>query len=132
MLRSYGVAPQDAVNRICHVRVYDHLAPVLYLDQYVESGRSATFQDRLLRPAAARLDVSQRNRLDAAHQIRESRVHDQIVQRIAVSGGDKLDSTFRYRARGVRVQLYADLIYYDDLRHVVLHRLDHHVVLEGW
>ena len=47
MLGRYGVAAQYTINRVRHVRVYDHLAPVLYLDQNVESGGSAAFQDRL-------------------------------------------------------------------------------------
>ena len=46
-------------------------------------------------------------------------------------GGDELDAALRDCAGGVGVQLDADFVYDDDLRHVVLHRLYHHAVLEG-
>ena len=37
---------------------------------------------------------------------------------------------FRNRASGLRLQLGADLIDHDHLRHVVFHRLDHHLMLK--
>ena len=42
---------------------------------------------------------------------------------------DELHAAFGDRARGLRLELGADLVDDDDLRHVVLHRLDHHAVL---
>ena len=46
-------------------------------------------------------------------------------------GGDQLDAALGDCPRRVRVQLDADFVDDDDLRHVVLHRLYHYAVLEG-
>ena len=46
-------------------------------------------------------------------------------------GGDKLDSSLGNRARRVGVEFDADLVNDYDFRHVILDRLDHHVMLEG-
>ena len=110
--------------------MHRHLGPTLDLHQHVERRRRAALQNGLLGAPPARLDVAQRYRLDAAHQVGQRRIHHQVIQRIAVRCRHQLHAALGDRARGVGVQLYAYLVYDDHLRHMVLHRLDHHVVLE--
>ena len=43
---------------------------------------------------------------------------------------DELNAALCDRAGGRSLELGPDLVDHDDLRHVVLHRLDHHGVLE--
>ena len=67
--------------------------------------------------------------LDAAEQVVEGGVDQQVVEVGAVRGADQLHAALGDGARRHRLQLGADLVDDDDLRHVVLDRLDHHRVL---
>ena len=110
--------------------VNDHPLPVLDLDQHVEGRRGLALEDRLLCAAASRLLVGERDRVDAAHKVGESRIHQQVFERIAVRGADQLHPALGDRAGGDRLQLAPDLVDDDRLGHVVLDRLDHHLVLQ--
>ena len=48
-----------------------------------------------------------------------------------MGGADQLDTTLGDRPGGLRFEFRADLVDDDDLGHVVLDRLDHHLVLDG-
>ena len=110
--------------------MHHDFVPALYLHENVECWRSAPLAHRLLRAAPPRLNVAQRNRLNAAHKVGQRGVHDEIVQRVAVRRRHQLHAALRNRARCVCVRLRANLVDDDDLRHVVLHRLDHHRMLQ--
>ena len=125
------VAAQHRVHRLGDVCVdHDPLA-VLDLHDDVEGRRRLTLQDALLRSPPARLVVPEGHALDPADQVRERRVEHQVVEVVAVRGPDELDPALGDRAGGLGLQLGPDLVDDDDLGHVVLDRLDHHLVLEG-
>ena len=129
-LRRDGIAPQYRVHGLGHFFVDRDLAPALDLDEHVEGGRGLAFEDALLRPAAAGLLVAQGDRLDAADEVGERGVQDQVFQRVAVRRRDELDAALSDGAGRLRLELAPDLVDDDHLRHVVLHRLDHHLVLQ--
>src|SRR3972149_3146660 len=81
-------------------------------------------------PRAPRFLVGQRHGLDAADEVGERRVLQEVVQRVAVRRGDKLHAALGDGARREGLGLSTDLVDDDDLGHVVLHRLDHHRVLQ--
>ena len=99
------------------------------LDDYLESGRRFALQNGLLRAALLGLLIGKRDGLDAADEVRQGRVHQQIFQRIAVGRADKLHAALGDGAGGKRLLLDADLVNDDHFGHVVLDRLDHDGVL---
>ena len=111
--------------------VDDHALPFLDFDEDVESGRGFALQNGLLGAAAAGFLVGQGDGIDAADQVGERGVHEQVFERIAVGGADELDAAFGDRAGGDGLKLPADFIDDDGLRHVVFDRFDHHFVLQG-
>ena len=129
-LRRHGVPAQHRVDRLGHVGVDGHAVAGLDLDDHVEGGRRLALEHALLGPPAARLLVAQRHRLDAADEVGERRVQHEVVEVVAVGRADELHAALGDGAGGGRLQLRADLVDDDDLGHVVLHRLDHHVVLQ--
>ena len=94
-------------------------------------GGCLALEDALLGAPAAGLLVAQGHALDAADEVRERRVEHQVVEVVAVRRADQLDAALGDRAGGLRLQLGPDLVDDDDLGHVVLDRLDHHLVLEA-
>src|SRR5438876_7811266 len=104
---------------------------VVNFNEHVERRWRLAFEHRLLRSAAARLLVGERDGLDAPQQIVQGRVDQQVLQRIAVRRRHQLHAPLSDGARRRRLQLGADLVDDDHLWHVVLHRLDHHGVLQG-
>ncbi len=104
---------------------------VLYLDHHVEGGGRLPLQDALLRAPSLRLLVTQCDRLDSADKVRERGVHHQVLETIAVRRPDQLYATLSDRASRGCFQLCAYLVNDYDLGHVVLHRLDHHSVLQA-
>ena len=100
------------------------------LDEHVEGRRRFAFEHRLLRPTPPRLFVGEGHGLDTAQQVVQRRVDEEVLQRVAVRGGDQLDTTLGDGARRDRFQLDADLVDHDHLRHVVLDGLDHHRMLQ--
>ncbi len=71
----------------------------------------------------------ERDRLDAAEQVVEGGVDEQVVEVAAVRRAHQLHAALGDGARRHRLQRGADLVDDDHLGHVVLHRLDHHRVL---
>src|SRR5690606_30522862 len=69
--------------------------------------------------------------LDAAVEVGQRRVHEQVVDGDAVRRADELHAALVDRAGGQRLKLAANLVDDDDLGVVVLHRLDHDLVLEA-
>ena len=126
------VAAQQRVDDFADVLVDREPVAILNLDQHVERRRRLALEHGLARAAAARFLIGERHGGDAAHQVGEGRVHQQVLERLAVRGADQLHAALGDRARGQRFGLGADLVDHDDLRHVVLDRLDHHVVLQRW
>ena len=103
---------------------------VLDLDQDIEGRRRLALEHRLLRAPPPRLLVGKGDALDASEQIVQRRVDEEVLQGLAVRRGDELDAAFGDGTRGAGLELGADLVDDDDLRHVVLDRLDHHRVLK--
>ncbi|OPZ80227.1 MAG: hypothetical protein BWY76_03421 [bacterium ADurb.Bin429] len=67
--------------------------------------------------------------MHAADQVVERRVLQQVVQRVAVRGADKLHAALGDGARSHRLVGGADFVNDDNFRHVVFHRFNHHRVL---
>ncbi len=131
LLRGHEVAEQQRVDGGRDVGVDEDLLAILDLDDDVERRRRLALEDALLRAAATRLLVAQGHALDAADQVRQRRVEHQVVEVVAVRGADQLHAALGDRARRLRLELGADLVDDDDLGHVVLDRLDHHLVLQA-
>ena len=60
--------------------------PVLDLDENVEGGRRLALEDRLLGAPAARLLVGEGDALDATQEVVQGRVHEQVLERLAMGG----------------------------------------------
>ena len=103
---------------------------VLNLDQHVKCGRRLPLEHRLLGAAPPRLLVGEGHALDAAQEVVERRVHEQVLERLTVRGRDELHAALRNGPRRRRLELCPDLIDDDYLGHVVLDRLDHHGMLQ--
>ena len=102
----------------------------LDLDERLERRGRLAFENALLGPAAARLFVSERHRLNSANEIGKRRVQHEVLEGVAVRGRDELHAALGDRPRGAGFLLGSDLIDDDDLRHVILDGLDHHGVLQ--
>ncbi len=109
--------------------MHNQFLPALLLDYHVEGWRRFAFQDTLLCVTPASLFVSEGNGLDTTYQVGECWVHQQITERVAVSGRHELHTAFCNGACSGGFQFGTYLIDNDDLGHVVLYRLDHHRVL---
>ena len=118
------------VDRLGDVGMDGHALAIDDLDDDVERRRRLALEDALLRPPAARLLVAERDALDPADEVGQGRVEHQVVEVVAVRRADELDAALGDGAGGLRLELRADLVDDDDLGHVVLDRLDHHLVLE--
>ena len=129
--RSDAPTAQHRVYRLCDVRVDGDAVPTLYLDEHVKGRWSLAFEDRLLGAPPPCFLVSQGHGLHAPDEVGERRVDQQVLQRVAVGRRDQLHASFCDGPRRDGLQLRAHLVYDDDLRHVVLHCLDHDCVLAG-
>ncbi len=127
-----GVPAQQRIDRVGDVAVDRHAVTILDLDDHVEGGRRLALQHALLRPAAAGLVIAQRHALDPADEVGQGRVQHEVVEVVAVGRADQLDTALGDGPGGLRLQLGPDLVDDDDLGHVVLDRLDHHLVLHRW
>ena len=96
------MAAQDRVDRLGHAAVDDDAVALHDLDDDVERRRRLALEHRLLRAAASRLLVAERDRLDAADEVGERRVEHQVVERVAVGGADELDAALGDGPRGER------------------------------
>jgi len=103
---------------------------VMNLDEYVEGGRRLAFEYGLLSSATARLLVGEGDGLDAAQQIVQGGVDQQVLEGIAMRGGHQLHPALGDGSGRRRLQLGADLVDDDHLGHVVLDGLDHHGMLQ--
>ena len=131
-LRRDGIAAQQRVDGLGDVAVDCHPLAILDLDDHIEGRRRLALQDALLGAPAAGFLVAEGDALDAADQVGQRRVEHQVVEVVAVRGADELNATLGDRPGGLRLELGPDLVDDDDLRHVVLDRLDHHLVLQRW
>jgi hypothetical protein len=113
-------AAQEAVDGGGHLVVHGDAVLLLDLDHHAEGRRGAALEHGLLRAAPARLLVGENHRLHAADQVGERRVLQQVLQRVAVGGGDQLHPALGDGARGERLLAGADLVDHHRLRHVVL------------
>ena len=129
-LRGDRVAAQHRVDGVGDVGVDDDPLAVLDLDDDVERRRRLALEDALLGPPPAGLLVAEGDALDPADEVGQGRVEHQVVEVVAVGGADQLDAALGDGARGLGLELGPDLVDDDDLGHVVLDRLDHHLVLE--
>ena len=98
-------------------------------DHDIEGRRRLALENRFLGAATSRFFVRQGNRLDAADQVGEGRVHHQVFEFVAVCGADELHASLSDRARRARFELGTDFVDHDDLRHVIFDRFDHDCVL---
>src|SRR5439155_6027588 len=128
-LRSNRIAAEHRVDGLGDIGMDGHALPVLDLDDHVERGWRLAFEDALLGPPAAGFLVAEGHALDPADEIGQGRVQHQVIEVVAVGGADQLDAALGDRAGGLGLELRSDLVDDDDLGHVVLDCLDHHLVL---
>lgn len=67
---------------------------------------------------------------DCLYQVRKSRVLYDVLELLSMSSANQHDSPFSNGTTCKRFRFCADLINYNHLRHMVLHRLDHHFMLQ--
>ena len=108
-----------------------HFVPVLDFHHHIKSRGRFPFQDAFLRAAETGLLVAQGYGLDAAYQVGQGRVHNQVIQGVAVGGSNELDATLGDGAGGGGFLGSAHFVDNDDLGHMVFHGLNHHGVLFG-
>ena len=123
------VARQKRVHGDADVQVHAPPANLEHLHGGAEGGRSLAFQHALLYAPSPGLVVPERDARDASHQVVQRGVLQKVLQRVSVRGGDHLHAALRDGACRLRLQLGADLVHDDNLRGVVLHGFDEHVVL---
>jgi hypothetical protein len=87
-------AAEERVYGFCHVRVHGEMSAVVNFDQDIERRRRFPFEDGLLGPTPSGFFVTKSDRLDAADQIGQDRVLDEIFQRAAVGRGDQTYAAF--------------------------------------
>ena len=58
--------------------------------------------------------------LDAADQVRQRGILEQVLQKLSVRGGNELHAALGNGAARERLRLCSNLVHYDDLWHVVL------------
>jgi hypothetical protein len=68
--------------------------------------------------------------VNPAKQIRESGIHQEVVERIAVRRRNQLHAALSNGSRRLRFGLRPDFIDHDNFGHVVFNRLDHHGMLQ--
>ena len=124
------VAAQQRVDDFGDVLVNRQPIAIVDLDNDVEGRRRFALEHGLARAAPARFLVGERDGADAADQVGERRVHQEVLERLAVRRADQRHAALGDRARGGRFGLGADLVDDDDLGHVVFDRFDHHGVLQ--
>ena len=106
------------------------MIPVLNLDHDVEGRGRLSLQDGFLSAASFCLLIAQSNRLNPTDKVTQGRIHDQVVQRVSMSGGHKLHPTLGDGTCCLSLELGTDLIDHNDLGHVVFHRLNHYGMLK--
>ena len=94
-------------------------------------GGGLALENGFLGAAAAGFLVGQGDGIDAADQVGEGRVHEQVFECIAVGGADQLDAAFGNGAGGDGFQFAADFIDDNGFRHVVFDGFDHDFVLQS-
>ena len=99
LFRREGPVAQDGVHGSSNIVVDHHVLAVLNLDQNVERRRRPALEDALLCAAPPRLLVGEGHRFDAAHEVAQRRVHEQVVQVVAVGRADELHAALGDGAR---------------------------------
>ena len=122
-------ATQHAVHGIGHIAMHKQAFPFLNLDQYIKSRWGAPFKNCFLRPTPPRFFIREGNTFDAANQVGERGVQQQILQGVAVRRTDSLHAAFINRARRSGFLLAADLVDDDHFRAVIFNSLDHRFML---
>ena len=123
-----GAALQEGVDAVFHP-VGDPVGAGAHLDQEREGGGVSALQDGLLGAAGASLVVSEGHALDAADEVRERRVLDEVLEELPVRRADEHHAALSDGAASEGLSFGADLVDDDDLGHVVLDGLDHDAVL---
>jgi len=100
------------------------------LDNDVEGRGRLAFENGLSRAAAPRFFVRKRDGAHSANQVRKRRVHQEVLQRLAVRRSNQRHASLGNRSGGGRLGLRADLVDHDDLGHVIFYGLDHHRMLQ--
>ena len=130
LLNPWLQAPEQLIHGGGNVGVHGPALPAVHFNRHRKRWFGGALQHRFLTAPPPGLLIPEGDRLNAPHQIAEGGVLDQVGQSIAVGCGDENHTTFSDGARGLRLQLRADLIDHDDFGHVVFHRLDHGLVLQ--
>jgi hypothetical protein len=118
-------AAEHLIDRFGNVFVDYEQVLVLNLNQDVKCRGRLALEDGLLGPSAPGLFIGERNRLNPADQIGQSRVQHEILERISVDGGYQLDASLGYGASSQGLLSGPDLVDYDDLGHVIFDGFDH-------
>ena len=128
-LRGDGHPEKDRIDRLRHVVVDGNPLIRLDLDQHLERRGRLALEDRLLCPTPARFLVGQRHSLDPTDEVRQRRVEHEVFERVAVRGRDELDAALAM-VLAAAASCSVPISSMTTTRHVVLHGLDHHRVLQ--
>jgi hypothetical protein len=123
------VPAQDRINGAGRIVVNHDLVAVHDFHDRIECRRPFAFAYGLLGPAQSRLLVAQGDGLNAADQVRQRRVRNEVFEAVSMGGRDELHAALCDGPRGRGLVFSADLVDDDHLGHVVFDRLDHHGVL---
>ena len=129
-LRPYRPAAQKRVHNRGGVVEYRKLVARPDFDKRVEGRGRLPFENCLLRPAASSFFITQRHRMYSAKKVGQRGIHQKIVERVSMCGGNQLHTPLCNRARRLRFGFGADFVDNDHLGGVILHGFDHHGVLE--
>ena len=75
-----SLTAQQRIDRVGDIRMYEDTRSLLLLDDHIEGGGSLALEHRLLRATSLGLLIAQRHRGDAANQIGERGVEQQIIE----------------------------------------------------
>ena len=95
-------AAQQTIDSLRHIMMDRQFVDLDDLDDHIEGRRRLALQDRFLGAALLRFFIRERYRLNAADEIRERRVHQQVFEAVAVRRADELDAALGDCPRGER------------------------------
>jgi hypothetical protein len=125
------ISAQQRIDHFGDVLVNRQAIAIVNLDHDVEGRGRLAFENGLARAAAARFFVRQRHALMPPTKIRKRRIHQEILQRLAMRRADQRHAAFGNRAGGGRPRHFRpDLVDDDHFGHVIFDGLDHHRVLQ--
>ncbi len=122
---------QESIDSLGHVTMHGHPVVIYNFHHHAKGGWSLALQDRFLRVPSLGFLISQGDRLDAADEVGQRRVHYQVLQSVAMCCAHQLHSALGNSSGCFGFEFSAYFVNNDDLGHVILHCFNHHGMLFG-